>query len=141
MMTLKVSGKKYNIKFGYEPTLKTRLLSRMAKIGAGVASGDENLEKIEDMLLFVPDVLLIGLQNQHGDEFGYNLDTKDGYEESKEKAFSLVADYLDNENGDAIELFTQLQDELTKNGFLKKMFEMEMEKATAEISNEKNEEN
>lgn len=141
MMTLKVSGKEYNIKFGYEPTLKTRLLSRMAKIGAGVASGDENLEKIEDMLLFVPDVLLIGLQNQHGDEFGYNLDTKDGYEESKEKAFSLVADYLDNENGDAIELFTQLQDELTKNGFLKKMFEMEMEKATAEISNEKNEEN
>lgn len=130
MMTLKVGEKELNIKFGYEPTLKSRLLSRMAKMSVEMSEKDGDMEMIEDMLLFIPEVLLIGLQKEHKEEYGYNLDTREGYEEKKSKVFALVAELLDNDEVDAIDLFNELQEEMTKNGFLKKMFEKEVEKAT-----------
>lgn len=126
MMTLNVNGKEYRIKFGYEPTLKSRLLSKITKVSIGASEGE--LEKVEDMLLFIPEFLLIGLQKEHSDEFGYNLDTNEGFEEQKAKAFSLVAEYMDECDADAVALFNELQEEMTKNGFLKKMFEREVEK-------------
>lgn len=129
MMTLKVGEKELNVKFGYEPTLKSRLLSRMAKMSVEMSEKDGNMEMIEDMLLFIPEVLLIGLQKEHKEEYGYNLDTREGYEEQKAKVFALVAELLDNDEVDAIDLFNELQEEMTKNGFLKKMFEKEVEKA------------
>lgn len=134
MMTLKIGEKELKISFGYEPTLKSRLLSRLAKMSAQLGENGGDLEKVEDMLLFIPEVLLVGLQKEH-EEYRYNLDTKEGYDEKLEKAFSLVAEYLDNGENDALELFNQLQEELMANGFLKKMFEKEMEKAQAENSN------
>ena len=127
-MTLKLGERELNVAFGYEPTLKTRLLSRMAKKAVEMKDGDGDLEKIEDMLLFIPEVLLIGLQKEHKEEFGFNLDTNEGYEEQKNKVFSIVADGLDNGDMDCFDLFNILQDEMTKNGFLKKMFEKEVEK-------------
>ena len=137
MMTLKISEKELKIKFGYEPTLKTRLLSRMAKMGVEMQENSDGMETIENMLLFIPDVLLVGLQKEHKDEFGYNLDTKEGYEEQKEKVFSLVAEHLDSGEVDAVDFFNELQEEMTRNGFLKKMFEREVEKA-AEQAKAKN---
>ena len=135
-MKLKIGEKELNISFGYEATLKSRLLSKIAKISANMETKDDGMEKIEDMLLFIPDVVLIGLQKHHSEEYGYNLDTNEKYEEQKAKVFSLVAEYLDDGENDAIELFNQLQEEMTKNGFLKKMFEREVEKAQA-TSNKK----
>lgn len=129
MMTLKVGEKEFQITFGYEATLKSRLLSRMAKMSDEMSENADNLEKVEDMLLFIPDVVLIGLQKEH-EEYRYNFDTKEGYEDKKDMAFSLVAEYLDS-GKDAIEFFNQLQEEMTKNGFLKKMFENEVMKAQA----------
>ncbi len=80
--------KEYTIKFGYEPTLKSRLLSRVAKMTVNMKQdAEENLEQIENMLLFVPEMVLVGLQKFHSDEFGYNMDTNDGYEEAKNKVF------------------------------------------------------
>ena len=137
MMTLKIREKELNVKFGYEATLKSRLLSKMAKMGVEMHDKGGDMEVIEDMLLFIPEVLLIGLQKEHKKEFGYNLDTKEGYEENKEKVFGLVAEYLDSGDVDAIDLFNELQEEMTRNGFLKKMFEREVEKAT-EQANTKN---
>lgn len=133
MMTLKIGEKELKISFGYEPTLKSRLLSRLAKMSTQLGENDGDLEKVEDMLLFIPEVVLIGLQKEH-EEYRYNLDTKENYDEKLEKVFSLVAEYLDSGENDALELFNQLQEELTANGFLKKMFEKEMEKAKAETS-------
>jgi hypothetical protein len=136
-MTLKIGEKELNVKFGYEATLKSRLLSKMAKMGVKTHDKGGDMEVIEDMLLFIPEVLLVGLQKEHKKEFGYNLDTKEGYEENKEKVFGLVAEYLDSGDVDAIDLFNELQEEMTRNGFLKKMFEREVEKAT-EQANTKN---
>lgn len=136
MMTLKIGEKEVKIAFAYEPTLKARLLSRLAKMSAQLGENGGDLEKVEDMLLFIPEVILVGLQKEH-EEYKYNLDTKEGYEEKKAAVFSLVAEYLDSGENDALELFNQLQEELMANGFLKKMFEKEMEKAQAEISDKK----
>lgn len=142
MLTIKVNDKKYTIKFGYEPTLKSRLLSRVAKMTVNMKQdAEENLEQIENMLLFVPEMVLVGLQKFHSDEFGYNLDTNDGYEEAKNKAFSLVGDYVDTGDVDITDFFTELEEELTSNGFLKKMFEKEVEKAQANSDNKKKAEN
>lgn len=142
MLTIKVKDKEYTIKFGYEPTLKSRLLSRVAKMTVNMKQdAEENLEQIENMLLFVPEMVLVGLQKFHSDEFGYNLDTNEGYEEAKEKAFSLVGDYVDTGDVDITDFFTELQEELTANGFLKKMFEKEVEKAQATSDNKKKAEN
>lgn len=134
MMTLKIGEKELNVKFGYEATLKSRLLSKMAKMGVEMHDKGGDMEVIEDMLLFIPEVLLVGLQKEHKKEFGYNLDTKEGYEENKEKVFGLVAEYLDSGDVDAIDLFNELQEEMTRNGFLKKMFEREVEKATEQVN-------
>lgn len=142
MLTIKVNNKEYTIKFGYEPTLKSRLLSRVAKMTVNMKQdAEENLEQIENMLLFVPEMVLVGLQKFHSDEFGYNLDTNDGYEEAKNKAFSLVGEYVDTGDVDITDFFTELQEELTANGFLKKMFEKEVEKAQANSDNKKKAEN
>jgi hypothetical protein len=142
MMKIKVNEKEYTIKFGYEPTLKSRLLSRVAKMTVNMKQdAEENLEQIENMLLFVPEMVLVGLQKFHSDEFGYNMDTNDGYEEAKNKAFSLVGDYVDTGDVDITDFFTELEEELTSNGFLKKMFEKEVEKAQANSDNKKKAEN
>lgn len=138
MMKIKVNEKEYTIKFGYEPTLKSRLLSRVAKMTVNMKQdAEENLEQIENMLLFVPEMVLVGLQKFHSDEFGYNMDTNDGYEEAKNKAFSLVGDYVDTGDVDITDFFTELEEELTSNGFLKKMFEREVQKEQAATPNSK----
>ena len=126
MMTLKIGEKELKVVYAYEPTLKSRLLSKLAKMNGN--SDDADFEKIEDMLLFIPEMLLVGLYKEN-EEYRYNLDTKEGFEESLGKAFDLVGEYLDDENNDAIELSNMLQEELMKNGFLKKMFEDEVQKA------------
>lgn len=142
MLKIKVNDREYTIKFGYEPTLKSRLLSRVAKMTVNMKQdAEENMEQIENMLLFVPEMVLIGLQKFHSDEFGYNLDTNDGYEEAKNKAFSLVGDYVDTGDVDITDFFTELQEELTANGFLKKMFEKEVEKAQANSDSKEKAEN
>lgn len=131
-MRFKVNKKEYNIFFAFEPTLKARILSRMAKMSVEISNSENQLEKIEDMLLFLPEVILVGLQKHHSDEFGYNLDTKEGFEEQKSKAFSLASEYFDTGKVDCVEFFNQLQEEMTREGFLRKTFEKEVEKAKEE---------
>lgn len=131
-MQFKVNKKSYNIFFAFEPTLKSRILSRMAKMSVEISNAENQLEKIEDMLLFLPEVILVGLQKRHADEFGYDLDTKEGFEEQKEKAFSLVSEYFDDGEVDCIDFFNKIQEEMMSEGFLKKTFKKELEKAKEE---------
>lgn len=127
MMTLKIGEKELKIKFGFEATLKTRLLSRMANLEKEKREG---VESMEDLMLFLPDVFLVGLQKFHSDEYGFNYETKEGKEEQIEKMFPLIEDYLDaNEEEDAITLYSKMTEEMLQNGFLKSQFQKELEKA------------
>ncbi len=130
-MTLKIGEKELNVKFGFEATLKTRLLSRMAKMEKAKESG---MESMEDMMLFLPDVLLIGLQKFHSEEYGFNYENGEGKNEQLEKMFSLIEEYFDsNEEEDAITLYNKLTEEMLRNGFLKSQFQKELAKAENEV--------
>lgn len=138
MLTLKVGEKELNVKFGFEATLKTRILSRMAKM-EDEKEENKGVESMEDVMLFLPDVLLVGLQKFHSDEYGFNYDTKEGKEEQLEKMFPLIEEYLEtNEEEDAVTLYAMLADEMLKNGFLKSRFQKELEKQGTTKKKEKN---
>ena len=122
MMKLKVGEKEYQLKFGYKATLKSRILSRMAKIEED--GKNEGLESLEDLLVFIPDVLLVALQKFHNDEFGFDVETGEGKEEMLGKVFELVEDYVD-QDGDVSELYNSLTEELKSDSFLSKLFEEE----------------
>lgn len=126
MLKLNVKGTEYNIKFGYIPTVKTRLISRLVE----KETRENELVRIEDMLLFVPEMLLVGLQVFHKDEFSFDYDNGEGKEEKLEKVFEIVDEYANDEDAemDAIELYQALEIEMLKNGFLRKTFQAEMEK-------------
>lgn len=134
-MILKVDGKEFDVKFAYKPTIKGHLLKKMAKVEMTEdETAEGNVEMMENVLLFLPEFLLIGLQKNHSDEYGYDYTTDKGKDKQLEKAENLISTYADDENGDLYELYHDLQNELLANGFLAKMFEMETEK---EISKKK----
>ena len=81
MLKLQIADKELKIKYGYKPTLKEHVISKLAKIGnVNSEDGEADLEKIEDLLMYIPEFLLIGLQVYH-DEYRYNYDTKEGKQE------------------------------------------------------------
>lgn len=125
MLILKIAEKELKVKFGYEATLKTRLLSKMAKN----EGENESIEDIENLLLFLPELLLVGLQKFHSDEYGFEYESGNGKEQQVEKMFTLVEDYMDeNEEEDAITLYKSLTNEMLQNGFLKSQYQKEVAK-------------
>lgn len=127
-MKLKIGESEYSIKFGYKPTLKERIISKVVKISNTTgADGDTDMEKVEDLLLFLPELLLAGLQVHHED-FRYDYDTKEGKEEKIDKAFALVEEYMDSEDANVMEFFNQLQEALLQDSFLRSLFQKEQEK-------------
>ena len=128
IMQLNIGEKKYNIKYGYMPTLKAHLISKTAKAQAMFNKiTDEDLGGLEEFLMFIPEMLLVGLQKFHSDEFGYDIETENGKSEQLAKVFNLMDDFVDN-GGDVRQLFADLEEEMVTNGFLKKMFQEEQEK-------------
>lgn len=132
MLTLKIGEKELKIKYGYEATLKTKLLSRMAKKEKSKENNENSMEATEDLLLFLPEFLLIGLQKFHADEYGFNYETGEGKQEQLDKVFLLIEECFDNnEEIDAISLYNLLTKEMLENGFLRSQFQKE-------LSNKKN---
>lgn len=137
-MKIKIDGKEYSIKFGYKPTLKERIISKVSRMdNISDKNGKINMEKIEDILLFIPEFLLVGLQVCHED-FRYDYDTKEGKEEKLEKAFALVEKYLENPETNVLTLFNDLQEALTEDSFLAGMFREEQKKVNARKRTEQN---
>lgn len=131
-MKLKIGENEYSIKFGYKPTLKERLVSRIVRVARTNSEDEiENMERIEDLLLFLPEILLVGLQVHHKD-FGYDYDTKEGKEEQLEKAFDLVDEYASSEGADLMKLFNDLQDAMKEDSFLASLFQKEEKAVEAE---------
>ena len=127
-MKIELNGKDHNIKFGYKPTLKERIISKVVKLGDVTGENDEvDMEKVEDLLLFLPELLLVGLQVNHND-FRYDYDTKEGKEKQLAKAFDIVEEYMSSEDANVMQLFNQLQEALTQDSFLASLFRQETSK-------------
>ena len=129
-MKIKIGEREFNIKFGYKPTLKERIISKIAGMsGITDSKGNTNMEKVEDMLLFLPEFLLVGLQVHHKN-FRYNYDNGEGKKEQLDKAFALVEEYLEGEDADVMKLFNDLQEALTQDSFLASLFREEQKKVS-----------
>ena len=127
-MIIKIDGKELNIKFGYKPTLKERIISRVLKMeNIADEDGEISYEKIEDLMLFLPELLLVGLQVHHKD-FRYDYDTKEGKQKQLDKALDLVEKYMESEDADIMEFFGKFQEALTEDSFLASLFRKEQEK-------------
>lgn len=130
MMTLNVGEKELKIKFGYKPTLKERVISKIVKVSNVDGGGEVDLEKVEDLLLYLPEILLVGLQVYH-EEYRYNYDTKEGKQEQLDKAFDLVEEYASNK-GDLMKLFNDMQEEMKTDSFLASLFQKEQKAKEAQ---------
>ena len=126
MITLKVNGKDYKLVFGYGALLKTDILDRIQ---------NSNKEGLKGAISLLPELLLVGLQKRHKDEFGWETESE------KEVALDKIYDLLDEYENESTEdnpqdgfmLLQQMNDELGKNGFLSrimKMAEAESQNAT-----------
>ncbi len=131
-MKLNIGEKEINIKFGYKPTLKERIISKVVKMSK--VSNEEDgtdMEKVEDLLLFLPELLLVGMQVHHED-YRYNYDTGEGKEEQLERAFTLIEEYTESEGADIMELFNKIQEALTEDSFLAGLYRKEKKAEVAE---------
>lgn len=136
MITLKVKGKEYNIKFGYKSFKKSGILKdvvEMRKILSDSENDDEagNIDMLEQVLELNSKLVLAGLQKFH-EEFRADYNNPDSVQAVVEKVDDLIDDYMDEEDSMPImDLFTTLTDELFNNGFLSKKSE-KMEEALTE---------
>lgn len=131
-MKLNIGEKEINIKFGYKPTLKERIISKVVKMSK--VSNEEDgtdMEKVEDLLLFLPELLLVGMQVHHED-YRYNYDTGEGKEEQLERAFTLIEEYTESEGADIMEFFNKIQEALTEDSFLAGLYRKEKKAEVAE---------
>ena len=131
-MKMNIAGKELNIKFGYKPTLKERIISRVLKMeNIADEDGEVSYEKIEDLMLFLPELLLVGLQVHHKD-FRYDYDTKEGKQKQLDKTLDLVEKYMESEDADIMELFGKLEEALMQDSFLASLFRKEQKAEAAE---------
>ena len=129
---MNIAGKEVNIKFGYKPTLKERIISRVVKLNDSInKDGELDMEKVEDLLLFLPELLLVGMQVHHKD-FRYDYDTKEGKEKQLDKTLDLVEKYMESEDADIMELFGKLEEALMQDSFLASLFRKEQKAEAAE---------
>jgi hypothetical protein len=127
-MKVKLGNSEYSIKFGFKPTLKSHLIKDVSE---PVSEQDGSLESVEKLLLeTLPKMLLVGLQVNHKDEFGYDYDTNEKYDEQFNKVLNLLSEKIDDGEIDCIELFNELENELESNSFLAKMMETEKKNRT-----------
>jgi hypothetical protein len=127
-MKVKLGNSEYSIKFGFKPTLKSHLIKDVSE---SVSEQDGSLESVEKLLLeTLPKMLLVGLQVNHKDEFGYDYDTNEKYDEQFNKVLDLLSEKIDDGEIDCIELFNELENELESNSFLAKMMETEKKNRT-----------
>ena len=128
-MQIKIDGKDYKIKFGYKPTLKEHVISKIVKFsGMSDENGDVDMEDLEELLLYLPEILLVGLQVHHKD-FRYDYDTKDGKEDQLDKVCDLIDKYTENSDSSVMDLVNGLQEALLEDSFLANMFRKAKAKA------------
>lgn len=124
-MKLIINEKEYTIKFGYEATVKNKILKRIAE----VETQKDGFDVLDGIMLLLPELLLVGLQRFHSDEFGFDAYNEAEKEQRMEQVFSMLDDYFDKEDADIKELYQSLTKELEDNSFLSKLLKQEQSKA------------
>lgn len=122
MLNLKLGEKELKIKFTYEATVRSGIMQRLVSLEE---SDDAN--SLQKVLEIIPEMILVGSQKFHKDEFGYNYETGEGKEESLSKVYSLVDDYFDQDDSDFMWLLDTIRGEMLQNGFLSKLYHQEKE--------------
>ena len=126
MLSFSANGKTYKVKFGYGVLTQSDILTQVSSMGA--------INNPKDMIKMLPELILVGLQKKHKDEFGYET------EEEKRIAYEKVCDLLDDYEDESTEenphngftLFEKASQELEKNGFLSGMVKAMEEKSEEE---------
>ena len=124
-MKLIINEKEYTIKFGYEATVKNKILKRIAE----VETQQDGFDVLDGIMLLLPELLLVGLQRFHSDEFGFDAYNEAEKEQRMEQVFAMLDDYFDKEDADIKELYQSLTKELEDNSFLSKLLKQEQSKA------------
>ena len=126
MTKIKIGKKEYNIFFAMQPTVQSGIVGKLAEVEGREEWGAENFG---DFLATVTELLLVGLQKNYKDEFGYNYLTGEGKEEALAKAYDLMDQLAEDDSEyDYTDLFADLNAELLENGFFRKLFQKEQEK-------------
>ena len=128
MLNLKLGKAQLSIRFGYEATVRSKILKKLAALTVE-KEGEDNFDRMGLMMEIVPELILVGAQKFHSDEYGYDYKTEAGKEEALSKIYELLDDYFEEPDADFSILLTSLQDELMENGFLSKMFKEEVKNA------------
>ena len=126
MFSFSANGKTYKVKFGYGVLTQSDILTQVSSMGA--------INNPKDMIKMLPELILVGQQKKHKDEFGYET------EEEKKIAYDKVCDLLDDYEDESTEenphngftLFEKASQELEKNGFLSGMVKAMEEKSEEE---------
>lgn len=124
MYKFSVGGTLYSVKFTYGSLYKSDIIDRVIKASVpSTEDVDGFVAFTKNMLGMTAELLLEGLQKCHSDKFGY--DTPEEREKRILEVCDLIDDYEEentDENGerqkDGFTLYTDLQAELEKNGFL-----------------------
>jgi len=126
MTKIKIGKKEYNIFFAMQPTVQSGIVGKLAKLEG---KEDWGVDNFGDFLALVTELLLVGLQKNHKDEFGYNYLTGEGKDEALSKAYDLMDEFSEDDSDYGFtDLFADLEKELLENGFFKKLFREEQEK-------------
>lgn len=121
-MKITFENKEYTIKFGYKATVKSGIIKKLAKAESD-KDNEDGFESIEGILLILPELLVVGLQVHHSDEFGYNIDTNEGYDEKVDKAYDLLDKWFENKENSLIDIFNDIENELLNDSFLSSLFQ------------------
>lgn len=129
MYLFKIHGKEYKVRFTYRMICEGDLLDKVSAISDFTDMDAKGI--IGKLAVTTAELLLAGLQKYHSDEFGYKND--DDKKALIDEILDMFDDYEDESTEkhpqSAFTLFTDLQGELEKNGFLSAMMN-----ATAEMT-------
>lgn len=128
MTKIKIGKKEYSIYFAMQPTVQSGIVGKVAQVEKRQEWDTENFG---DFLATLTELLLVGLQKNYKDEFGYNYLTGEGKDEALSKAYELMDQLAEDEGEyDYTDLYADLNAELLENGFFAKLFRQEQEKET-----------
>lgn len=135
---IKLNGKDYTLEYGYGVTVRTNLVEKVIALTDMFTDETKvnDPKSISYMISSLGELVLVGLQKKHRDEFGFNYETDEGKAEKLDLVYDMLDDYFDD-GGEFVELFETVQNELLNNGFLAKMLQGDSTKPVTKTKSKK----